>query len=274
MNSDKPNTVDPAEIARFEAMAAEWWNPERKIPPAAQVQPGPAGLYPRPGGAHASARSAAPQALRRPAHPRHRLRRRPAVRAAGPARRRGRRRRRVGRPISRSPSCMPPKAACVDYRATTAEELADAGESFDIVLNMEVVEHVADVDLFIDHAPRWCGRAACMFVATINRTAEGARPWRSSAPNTCCAGCRAARINGTNSVTPDELRAAFRAGDLDPGRTATWCSIRYAAIGDCPRPTPASTISSPPTVRCSSPESEKERPRQSGASRKRSLARA
>ena len=34
----------------------------------------------------------------------------------------------------------------VDYRATTAEELADAGERFDIVLAMEVVEHVADIE--------------------------------------------------------------------------------------------------------------------------------
>src|SRR5690606_703002 len=35
----------------------------------------------------------------------------------------------------------------VDYRAVTAEELAAAGEHFDIVLAMEVIEHVADVDL-------------------------------------------------------------------------------------------------------------------------------
>ena len=33
----------------------------------------------------------------------------------------------------------------IDYRATTAEALADAGERFDVVLAMEVVEHVADV---------------------------------------------------------------------------------------------------------------------------------
>src|SRR4051812_46785382 len=37
----------------------------------------------------------------------------------------------------------------IDYRATTAEALADAGETFDIVLAMEVVEHVADVKLFV-----------------------------------------------------------------------------------------------------------------------------
>ena len=43
----------------------------------------------------------------------------------------------------------------IDYRATTAEALADAGEKFDIVLAMEVVEHVADVQLFMRAAPRW-----------------------------------------------------------------------------------------------------------------------
>ena len=37
----------------------------------------------------------------------------------------------------------------IDYRCTTAEELAEAGEEFDIVLAMEVVEHVADVPLFV-----------------------------------------------------------------------------------------------------------------------------
>lgn len=58
----------------------------------------------------------------------------------------------------------------IDYRATTAESLADASERFDIVLAMEVVEHVTDVDLFV----RRCGemvKPSGMFVAaTINRT--------------------------------------------------------------------------------------------------------
>src|ERR1700756_4394140 len=37
----------------------------------------------------------------------------------------------------------------IDYRATTAEALAEAKESFDVVLAMEVVEHVADLGLFV-----------------------------------------------------------------------------------------------------------------------------
>ncbi len=58
----------------------------------------------------------------------------------------------------------------VDYRATTAEDLADAGEQFDVVLNMEVVEHVADVDLFMEACCQMVKPGGLMFVATINRT--------------------------------------------------------------------------------------------------------
>ncbi len=58
----------------------------------------------------------------------------------------------------------------VDYRATTAEDLADAGETFDVILNMEVVEHVADIDLFVAKCGQMVKPDGIMFVATINRT--------------------------------------------------------------------------------------------------------
>ncbi|TPI33361.1 bifunctional 2-polyprenyl-6-hydroxyphenol methylase/3-demethylubiquinol 3-O-methyltransferase UbiG [Mesorhizobium sp. B3-2-1] len=58
----------------------------------------------------------------------------------------------------------------VDYRATTAEDLADASEKFDVVLNMEVVEHVADIDLFVAKCGEMVKPGGIMFVATINRT--------------------------------------------------------------------------------------------------------
>jgi 2-polyprenyl-6-hydroxyphenyl methylase / 3-demethylubiquinone-9 3-methyltransferase len=58
----------------------------------------------------------------------------------------------------------------VDYRATTAEALADAGEKFDVILNMEVVEHVADIELFIGKCGEMLKPDGIMFVATINRT--------------------------------------------------------------------------------------------------------
>ncbi len=58
----------------------------------------------------------------------------------------------------------------IDYRATTAEALADEGEQFDVILNMEVVEHVADVDLFLAKCGQMVKPGGLMFVATINRT--------------------------------------------------------------------------------------------------------
>jgi 2-polyprenyl-6-hydroxyphenyl methylase/3-demethylubiquinone-9 3-methyltransferase len=58
----------------------------------------------------------------------------------------------------------------IDYRATTAEDLADSGEKFDVILNMEVVEHVADINLFIGKCAEMVKPDGIMFVATINRT--------------------------------------------------------------------------------------------------------
>jgi len=58
----------------------------------------------------------------------------------------------------------------VDYRATTAEALADTGERFDIVLAMEVVEHVADMKLFVARCAEMVKPGGLMIAATINRT--------------------------------------------------------------------------------------------------------
>jgi 2-polyprenyl-6-hydroxyphenyl methylase / 3-demethylubiquinone-9 3-methyltransferase len=58
----------------------------------------------------------------------------------------------------------------IDYRTTSAEALAEASETFDIVLAMEVVEHVADFDLFVEVAAALVKPGGLMFVATLNRT--------------------------------------------------------------------------------------------------------
>jgi 2-polyprenyl-6-hydroxyphenyl methylase/3-demethylubiquinone-9 3-methyltransferase len=60
----------------------------------------------------------------------------------------------------------------IDYRSTTAEALAQAGERFDLVLAMEVVEHVADVGLFVELAAGMVKPGGLLFVATLNRTAK------------------------------------------------------------------------------------------------------
>jgi 2-polyprenyl-6-hydroxyphenyl methylase/3-demethylubiquinone-9 3-methyltransferase len=58
----------------------------------------------------------------------------------------------------------------VDYRATTAEALAAAGETFDVVLAMEVVEHVNDVGEFVATCASMVKPGGLMIAATLNRT--------------------------------------------------------------------------------------------------------
>ncbi|MEO0328977.1 MAG: bifunctional 2-polyprenyl-6-hydroxyphenol methylase/3-demethylubiquinol 3-O-methyltransferase UbiG [Pseudomonadota bacterium] len=58
----------------------------------------------------------------------------------------------------------------IDYRAVPSESLESDGEKFDVILNMEVVEHVADVNLFMSSCARMVKPGGLMFVATINRT--------------------------------------------------------------------------------------------------------
>jgi 2-polyprenyl-6-hydroxyphenyl methylase / 3-demethylubiquinone-9 3-methyltransferase len=58
----------------------------------------------------------------------------------------------------------------VDYRATTAEQLAADGERFDVVLAMEVVEHVVDVKSFVATCAAMVRPGGLMIAATLNRT--------------------------------------------------------------------------------------------------------
>lgn len=58
----------------------------------------------------------------------------------------------------------------IDYRADRAETLADAGETFDAVLAMEVVEHVPDVQAFLSLVSRLVRPGGIIIVSTLNRT--------------------------------------------------------------------------------------------------------
>jgi 2-polyprenyl-6-hydroxyphenyl methylase/3-demethylubiquinone-9 3-methyltransferase len=63
----------------------------------------------------------------------------------------------------------------VDYRCETMETLRDAGETFDVVLAMEVIEHVASSDVFLDNCARMVSPGGLAILSTINRT------WKSYA---------------------------------------------------------------------------------------------
>lgn len=58
----------------------------------------------------------------------------------------------------------------VVYEHRTAESLVNSGDAFDLVFNMEVVEHVADLPTFMASCNRLTAPGGLMFVATINRT--------------------------------------------------------------------------------------------------------
>ncbi|MES2677550.1 MAG: bifunctional 2-polyprenyl-6-hydroxyphenol methylase/3-demethylubiquinol 3-O-methyltransferase UbiG [Pseudomonadota bacterium] len=60
----------------------------------------------------------------------------------------------------------------IDYRNQDVEELAKTDEKFDVVLAMEVVEHVADVEKFLAAAKNCLKPNGLLFVATLNRTAK------------------------------------------------------------------------------------------------------
>ena len=102
----------------------------------------------------------------------------------------------------------------IDYRCSTAEDLMAAGETFDIVLSLEVVEHVADVDLFLDSCTALVRDGGAMILATLNRT-----------PKAFMFGIVGAEYvmrwlpRGTHDwrkfVRPSELAAGLRHGGID-----------------------------------------------------------
>jgi 2-polyprenyl-6-hydroxyphenyl methylase / 3-demethylubiquinone-9 3-methyltransferase len=91
----------------------------------------------------------------------------------------------------------------IDYRCTTVEEM-DTRERFDIVLAMEVVEHVVDVGAFLDRCALMLKPGGLMVVSTLNRN------WKSFALGIVAAEYVLRWLpRGTHQwdkfVTPDEL---------------------------------------------------------------------
>ena len=60
----------------------------------------------------------------------------------------------------------------IDYRFAAAEDLVAEGQQFDVVLTLEVIEHVADPDAFLVSVGRLVKPGGVVVVATLNRTAK------------------------------------------------------------------------------------------------------
>ncbi|MEE2997324.1 MAG: bifunctional 2-polyprenyl-6-hydroxyphenol methylase/3-demethylubiquinol 3-O-methyltransferase UbiG, partial [Pseudomonadota bacterium] len=143
-------TIDPQDVARFSAIAGEWWNPDGKFKPLHRFNPIRL-KYIRDRMCDQFDRD--PQSLR----PFDGLRILDVGCGGGL----------ISEPLTRMGANVTGIDASdgnirtaqvhanqsgldIDYRATTVEDLSAAGETFDAVVSLEVVEHVADADLFMD----------------------------------------------------------------------------------------------------------------------------
>lgn len=60
----------------------------------------------------------------------------------------------------------------INYLASSAEDLAQTNQQFDVVLALEIIEHVSDIELFIKSCGQLVKPNGLLFIATINRTAK------------------------------------------------------------------------------------------------------
>lgn len=208
-------TIDPSEVAKFEAMAAEWWDPNGKFRPlhlmnpcrldyitgqiAAEygrdlAQPKPfAGLRILDIGCGGGLLS----------EPMARLGAEVVGADAAP------------RNIPVAQVHAEQSGLSIDYRFTTAEDLAAAGERFDVVLNMEVVEHVSDPLAYLTACQTLLKPGGIMLCSTLNRNpksflmaiigAEWVMRWLPKGTH-----------DWAKFITPDELYDLIRRAGLSP----------------------------------------------------------
>ena len=209
------STIGPAEVAKFEAMAAEWWDPSGKFKPLHMLNPCRLDYIT----GQIAAEFGRDLRADRPfeglrlldigcgggllSEPMARLG--AEVVGADAAER--------NIPVARLHAEQ--SGLTIDYRHTTAEALAAAGERFDVVLNMEVVEHVADPLAYLTACHDLLKPGGLMICSTLNRNAKsfamaivGAEWVMRWLPK------------GTHDwkkfITPDELYDLIRRAGLDP----------------------------------------------------------
>ncbi|MFZ1725757.1 MAG: bifunctional 2-polyprenyl-6-hydroxyphenol methylase/3-demethylubiquinol 3-O-methyltransferase UbiG [Albidovulum sp.] len=209
------STIDPAEVAKFEAMAAEWWDPNGKFKPLHMLNPCRLDYITSQIAVEFGrdlTMSAPFSGLRLLdigcgggllSEPMARL---GAMVVGADA---------AGGNIPVARLHAEAQGLNIDYRHTAAETLADSGEQFDVVLNMEVVEHVADPQAFLTTCGRLLNPGGLMICSTINRNAKsfmaaiiGAEWIMRWLPK------------GTHDwakfITPDELCEFIRRAGLEP----------------------------------------------------------
>ena len=162
-------SVDRTEVAKFEAMAAEWWDPNGKFKPLHMLNPCRLDYITSQIAGEFDRDLAAPLPFKDLrildigcgggllSEPMARL----GAEVVGADAAMG------NLPIARIHAEQ--SGLEIDYRHDTAEALAAAGEQFDVVLNMEVVEHVADPQAFLTACFDLLRPGGLMLCSTINR---------------------------------------------------------------------------------------------------------
>ncbi len=166
-------SIDPAEVAKFTAMAAEWWDPKGKFRPLHKFNPVRLGFIRETVETHFDL----PPDARKPFEDLRFL----DIGCGGGL---------VSEPMTRLGASVTAVDASeaniktamthaeqggleIDFRAGTVEGLIEDGEApFDVVLNLEVVEHVADPAQFLKDCSSLVKPGGLMIVATLNRTAK------------------------------------------------------------------------------------------------------
>lgn len=208
-------TVDPSEIAKFEAMAAEWWDPNGKFKPLHMMNPVRLDYITSQIAAEFDRDLGRPRAFEGLrvldigcgggllCEPMARLGATVVGVDAG------------GSNIPVAQAHARQSGLEIDYRHTTAEALAEASEQFDVILNMEVVEHVTNPSAYLTACQRLLKPGGLHLCSTINRNAKsfaaaivGAEYVMRWLPK------------GTHDwakfITPDELYDLLRRAGFDP----------------------------------------------------------
>jgi 2-polyprenyl-6-hydroxyphenyl methylase/3-demethylubiquinone-9 3-methyltransferase len=170
MNEAATSSIDPDEVARFSALAAKWWDPRGEFAPLHRINPVRLGFIRE----QALARFGRDGASRRPFEGLTAL----DIGCGGgllcePLTRLGFAVTGVDaseRNIGTAAAHAADVGLQIDYRASTAEALLAEGGNFDLVLNMEVIEHVADPAAFLRDTAALIAPGGLMIVATLNRT--------------------------------------------------------------------------------------------------------